>query len=522
VVQGGTQQLYLRAMDSAEAKPVPGTEGAVAPFFSPDSQSLGYFTGGKLKKVSVSGGPAVTLCDVPGGTNRSASWGADNTIVFHYAGSGGLWRVSAAGGTPQRLTAFDSKKAEIAHWYPQFLPLGTAALFVAARESNIIASDGQIVVRSLQTGEQRDVVVGTRPTYAPTGQVIYAQGGTLMAVAFDARQLAATGPPIPVLEGVLGTNAGAAQYAISSTGSLVYAGGGLQAGARRLVWLDRKGAEQPLSAPPRSYRSPRLSTDGRRIAIANAESQIWMYDLVRETLTRLTFGINANTPLWTPDSKRIVFQSGGGPKFGMFWQPADGSGSAEQLTVDDHQHVDGSWSPDGQHLAFVEVSPTSGRDISVLNLADRKPQRFLHTQFNETAPQFSPDGGWLAYASDESGRSEIYVQPYPGPGGKFLISTEGGTEPIWGRNGEIFYRSGDKMMAVKTTTKPAFTPGNPTMLFEGRYVPTLQTMPNYDVTPDGQRFVMIKEDDQGTSSVQINVVLNWTEELKRLAPPKPQ
>jgi eukaryotic-like serine/threonine-protein kinase len=226
--------------------------------------------------------------------------------------------------------------------------------------------------------------------------------------------------------------------------------------------------------------------------------------------------------VWTPDGRRIVFQGGVGPKLGMFWQPSDGSGGAESLTASDHQHVDGSWSPDGQRLAFVEVTPTSGRDISVLNLSDRKSQPFLHMDFNETAPQFSPDGRWLAYASDESGRFEIYVQPYPGPGGKWQISTDGGTEPLWARNGEIFYRNGDKMMAVKTTMQPAFAPGNPTMLFEGRYVPTLQTMANYDVTPDGQRLLMVKENDQAAATTQINVVLNWFEDLKRLAPTKVQ
>src|SRR5262245_3135768 len=385
-IQDGAQQLYLRAMDSDEARPIPGTEGAAAPFFSADSRWLGFFAPGKLKKVSVGGGAAVTLCDVPGGNNRSASWSPDDTILFHYTGSAGLWRVPAAGGTPQRLTTLDTNNAESDHFYPYLLPGGSAALFVFVRAAPGLPVDGQIVVRSLQTGEQRDVIAGTRPSYAPTGHLIYAQGSTLMAMPFDLRRLATTGSPAPVVEGVLVTPALAAQYGITNTGSLVYLTGGLQAGMRRLVWVDRKGAEQPLPAPPRSYRSPRLSPDGRRIATGTAESQVWMYDLARETLTRLTFGMNANTPVWTPDGKRIVFQSAAG-KVGMFSQPADGSGGAEQLTADDHQHVDGSWSPDGQHLAFVEIRPASGRDISVLNIVERKPQPFLHMQFNDTAPQ---------------------------------------------------------------------------------------------------------------------------------------
>jgi serine/threonine-protein kinase len=363
-LENGVRQLYLRAMDTSDTRLIPGTEGAAAPFFSADSRWLGFFSTGKLKKVSVSGGASVNISDVPGANNRSANWGFDDTIVFHYTGSAGLWQVPAAGGTPQRLTALDSTKAEIGHFFPQLMPGGTSALFVAWR-GTASADGAQVVIRSLKTGEQRDAIAGTRPSYAPSGHLIYTQGATLMAVPFDARQLTAIGSPVPVIEGVLVTGVGAAQYGISNTGSLIYLAGGLQAGARRLVWVDRKGAEQPLSAPTRAYRSPRLSPDGRRIAAGNDEGQVWTYDLARETMTRLTFGPAANTPVWTPDGKRIVFQAVVGSKPGMFWQPADGSGGAEQLTFADRQHVDGSWSPDGQYLAFVDVQ-TSGRDISVM------------------------------------------------------------------------------------------------------------------------------------------------------------
>jgi len=207
------------------------------------------------------------------------------------------------------------------------------------------------------------------------------------------------------------------------------------------------------------------------------------------------------------------------PNSNVFWQLADGSGSPEALTTfKEFANNLGSWSPDGQVLAFEEVSSATRRDIWVLHLSDRKPQPFLHTQFNETAPQFSPDGHWLAYASDESGRYEIYVQPFPGPGGKWQISTEGGTEPRWAHNGEIFYRSGDKMMVVAPKTQPAFSVDKPKMLFQGQYVPTLATMSNYDVSAEGQRLLMVKSNEQDTSGTQINVVLNWFEELKQKVP----
>jgi len=255
-----------------------------------------------------------------------------------------------------------------------------------------------------------------------------------------------------------------------------------------------------------------------------------LYDLSRETLTRLTFEGNSNfLPVWTPDGKRIAFTSykerptnKEGPS-NIYWQRADGSGGLERLTTSDYLNSPTSWSPDGQLLAYFEVNPTTGWDIWVLNLSDRKAQPFLRTPFNEIAPQFSPNGRWLAYVSDESGHLdwEIYVQPYPGPGGKWQISTEGGTEPVWNPNGrELFYRSGDKMMAVDIATQPGFTAGKPRMLFEGPYMASPFMYSNYDVSPDGQRFLMLKPGEAGEAvPTQINVVLNWFEELKRRVPP---
>ena len=272
-----------------------------------------------------------------------------------------------------------------------------------------------------------------------------------------------------------------------------------------------------------AYRYPRLSPDGRRVALAvsEQETQIWLYDLSRETPSRFTFGGNYNAaPVWTPDGKRIAFESiKEGPQ-NLFWQLADGGGGLERLTTSEYTQIPMSRSQDGQLLAFVELHPSTGYDIWVMRLGDRKAQPFLRTQFNESAPRFSPDGRWLAYTSDESGRYEIYVQPYPGPGGKWQISTEGGTEPVWNPNGrELFYRSGDKMMTVDIATQPSFAPGNPRVLFEGQYVPTPASAPNYDVSPDGQRFLMLKPSESAeTAPTQINVVLNWFEELKQKVP----
>jgi Tol biopolymer transport system component/predicted Ser/Thr protein kinase len=534
--EGGAQQLYLRAMDSLEAKSIPGTEGASAPFFSPDGQWLGFFVGGKLKKVSVSGGAALTLGVVA--QPHGASWGSQGIIVFGHTNGSALEGVLDAGGSPQPLTRLE--KGEVGHRWPEFLPGGKAVLFTAGTGTTNW-NNAKVAIESLGSKERRNLIpVATQPRYAPTGHLVYAQGGTLMAVPFDPQRLAVTGEAVPVVEGTLqSTSSGAAQYSFSTEGSLVYVSGGIQSAQNKLVWVSRSGAEQPLAAPTRAYDSPRLSPGGRRVAvgISEQETQIWLYDISRETLTRLTFegGINAY-PVWTPDGTRIAFSSNKEGPLSIFWQLADGSGGMERLNSSEYIQTPHSWSADGRLLAFIEVNPSTGVDIWVLRMGDpspssgqvpstgsgqvRKAQPFLRTPFSEGAARFSPDGRWLAYISDESGQYEIYVQSYPGPGGKWQISTEGGTEPVWNPNGrELFYRSGNNMMAVDVVTQPGFAAGKPHMLFEGQYQPTTTTPPNYDVSADGQRFLMLKPVEQAqTALTQINVVLNWFEELKRRVP----
>jgi serine/threonine protein kinase/Tol biopolymer transport system component len=516
--QGGNQELYLRSLDGLEAKPVPNTEGAVNPFFSPDGQWLGFIAGGKLKKVSINGGTALTLEDA---ATIGFSWNNRGVIAFAPSYTSGLLQVSDAGGNPQPLTRLE--KGEIAHRWPEFLPDGKEVLFaVGTSISNW--TNAQVAVQSVGADKRRNLIQGgMQPRYAPSGHLIYAQGGKLMAVPFDPRRLEVTGTALPVVDGVLQSPYyGIAQYSISATGSLVYVPAALQATRRALVWVNRNGAERPLAAPPRSYRNPALSPDGRRIAvdITDSEDQIWLYDLSRETLTPITFGGNDATPVWTPDGKRIALLSYEERSPNLFWQLADGSGRLERLTTSEYSQIPKSWSPDGQLLAFTQAGATTGLDIWVLHLGDHKAQPFLQTPADESVPQFSPDGHWLAYVSDESGRPEIYVRPYPGPGGKWQISTEGGKEPVWNRNGrELFYRSDNKMMAVEIATHPSFVAGKPRMLFEGPYLATPLTSPYYDVSPDGQRFLMLKPTVQAQAApTQINVVLSWFEELKRRVP----
>jgi serine/threonine-protein kinase len=505
-----SDQLYLRAMDGLETNAIPGTEGAVNPFFSPDGQWIGFYAGGKLKKVSLSSGPPVSLADVSGGIGPfGASWGNQGRIAFTPSTDSPILQISDAGGSVQPLTRLE--KADIDQHSPALLPNGMGLLF----DVGATPASSRIVVQSLKTGERRDLALaGVLARSAPSGHIVFMQGASLMAAPFAVRSLKTTGAAVLVIEGVVPF-----QYSFSSTGTLVYIPGSSQALQLRLVWVDRTGKEQPLPAPPHNYVMPRVSPDGRRVAAAieEADSQVWLYDLARDALTRLTFAPGNNIdPVWTPDGKRIVFKGAGNR---LYWQPSDGSGAAEAMTNGplSSNDIPSSWSPDGQALAILEVTPP--QSVWILQLRDRKPLLFDRGQTNESAARFSPDGHWIAYTSGDSGRNEIYVRPYPGPGGKYQISTEGGTEPMWNPKGrELFYRTGNKMMAVDVTAQPGFSASKPRVLFEGAYVPTPRSLPNYDVSPDGQRFLMLEGSQQGQTPVQINVVLNWFEELKRRVP----
>ena len=519
--QNGIQQIYLRPLNGLESRAVPGTEGAVNPFFSPDGQWLGFFADSKVKKVALNGGAAITLADstFPGG----ASWDSHGVIAFSPRSPSPLLQVSEGGGATQPLARLE--KGETIHRWPDFLPGGKVVLF-ASSTTSFAWDNAQIAAQSLATGQRSHLLEGAvSPRFASSGHLIYERNGDLFAVPFDSRQLAITGNAVPVVEHVLrSATTGATQYSISNTGSLVYVSGGTQADQRTFVWVNRNGVEQPLPAPPRSYLFPRISPDGRRIAvgITGIGAQIWIYDLSRDTLTRFTFEgeVNMNT-VWTPDGQRVLFQSRGSATSpgDVSWQRADGSGGFERLASHESSIVPMSMSPDGQYLAFVEVNPVTSNDIWILRMNDRTATPFLRTPFTESVAQFSPDGRWLSYVSNESGRFEVYVQPFPGPGGKYLISTDGGTEATWNSNGrEIFYRSGDKMMAVDITTHPSLSAGKPHMLFKGPYYPSPATATNYSVAPDGQRFLMLKSLDTAESTTQINVVLNWFEELKQRVP----
>ena len=525
ILPGGNQKLFLRSMDSPEAKPIAGTEGGNNPFFSPDGQWIGFFAGGKLQKVSASGGAPVTLAAAT--AHRGASWGPQDTIVFSPTADSGLFQVSAAGGEPQPLTQLDPAKSEVSHRWPQVLPGGEAVLFTAGTSGSDY-DNALIEVQSLKTGERKVVVRGgTFGRYAPTGHVVYTRAGTLMGMPFNLDRLEATGNPVPLIGSVVeNATQGDAEFVFSQQGTLVFQTGPVEGGnssLRTLVWVDRKGAETPVPAPPRPYDDPRLSPDGQQVVvqIAAATSDVWIYDIPRATLARLTFDGVSDFPLWSSDGKRIIYNSTKPGAPGLSWKPADGSGPEEALAKTEFLASGSSVAADGKTVTFLQTDPKTGADIWVMALeGERKPKTFLQTPFTEESPMLSPDGKWLAYSSTESGRREVYVQPFPGPGGKWLISSEGGIAPVWARNGrELFYRNGPAMMAVDITTQPVFRAGTPRKLFEGPNYPTNTARADYDISPDGERFLMLKEEQQQQGALtQIHVVLNWFEELRRRVP----
>jgi len=513
----GKFQLWIRGLDATSANPIPGTEGGGAPAWSPDSRFLAFVVDGKLKKVAASGGPAQTVAETAAGC---CAWSPKGVILFNPVLPGPIFQVSDAGGAPMPVTALDTAATEVTHVFPYFLPDGEHFLYLTRGASPEITA---IYAGSLGSkGRVRVLGDASNVAYVPPGYLVFHRNGTLMAQPFDAARLATTGDAIPIAERVqFNAQTRFASFAASETGVLAYRSAA-SATPRSLVWVSRNGTEQLVVPAPRGYQTARISPDGRRLAVEIADqqgNQIWVYDIGRETLTRLTFqGSDNELAIWSPDGKRLTYYSNQAGPLNLFWQMADGSGGPERLTTGPAAHAAMSWSSDGRLLAFTD-NAAGNRDILVLDMQDGKAKPFLKTAFNEGGAQFSPDGRWIAYVSNESGRGEVYVQPYPGPGGKWQVSTDGGLEPRWNRNGrELFYRNGDRMIAVPVSTEGGFSAGKPQMLFERGYVstPLPQTGGVGDVSADGQRFLMIKEAEQ--ESTPVNVVVNWLAQLDQRAP----
>ncbi len=516
----GTFRIMLRPLDQVEGKPLAGSETGGMPFFSPDGRWIGYFSGftggtmgNRLMKVAVAGGAPVLICDCIGAVGLT--WGDDGNIV--YSDGKNLMRVPDSGGTPQILTTPDQKKGETAHSYPSFLPGAQAIVFVVSGKNF-----SHIAILDLKKGGYRVIVNdGTSPRYVNAGYLTYVRGGALLAAPFDARRLAVTGSETPVIDGIAAIGgSGIGEYSVSDDGLLAYMAGVDQGGKSILGWVDRKGVTQTISEPQR-WGSGRLSPDALHVAnsvnTGATSVDIWSFDVERHTLTRLTFGGANSDPIWTPDGRQIVYYSSGQGTNGIYRVPADGSGKPELLVKTEFPGVPSSWTPDGKTLVFAQRGADKISHIWTLpvagDAAERKPILLHDTPFSEGAADISPDGRFVVYYSLESGASEIYVQPFPGPGAKVRISTEGGSAPRWSRNGrELFYwlpaRNG--LMAVETQTTPTFHAGLPQQLFK------MFSGTTWDVTPDGKRFLV--ELFASGSTLRMETVVNWFDELRRRVP----
>jgi serine/threonine-protein kinase len=491
---------------------VPGTEGAYAPFFSPDNRWIAFFAANTLQKVPLQGGQPVTLCEAR--TAQGGAWGPDNTIIFADAEGSKLVRISASGGEPTTIvTPAEFGPASWGFGAPEFLPDGDTVLVTDWRTSN--PDYYRIAALSLKTAKFHIVVEGgVDAHYLSTGHLVYARGATLIAAPFDVRTATVTGPGVTLIENVRSEEWGSVQFTLTRDGTLVYVSGG-PAWIGNLVWVDRTGATTPIMVPPHAYQQFALSPDGQRIAleISEATRDIYIFEFARGGLMRFTNAGANESPRWTPDGKQVTFlRQNGSVAEVVLKSVASGS---EELMMTGTARVPDSWSPDGNILAYMEHTPETSLDIW-MKRRDQPPQPWLKTRFREWGAAFSRDGKYIAYVSDESGQYEIYVRPASGEGAKWQISSEGGEEPLWSKDGrELFYRTGPKWMAAEVTTEPRFKASTPRMLFEGPYlnVPGV----SYDVAADG-RFLMLEENYKQPTTTQLKVILNWSEEVKRRVP----
>jgi serine/threonine-protein kinase len=540
----GKTRLHTRLLHQSQLTPLAGTENAHGPFFSPAGDWIGFFADGKLKKIAVGGGAAVTLCDAPVGSG--GSWGDDGNIIaaLHFATV--LSRIPSVGGTPVPVTKLNA--GELTHRWPQVLPGSQAVLFTAAARVGAGYDDASIEVISLQTGERKTLQRGGFfPRYlagatgsAGNGHLVYLHQSTVFAVPFDAGRLGVAGTPAPILEDVGSNMAAGGDFTFAGNGTFIYLAGKAALDVYPISWVESGGkTAQPLHAPPGRYGAPRFSPDGKRLAFAmfNDKGQdIWVKDLDRDTTSRLSFlpGVN-EFPVWTPDGKTIVFRSDNPAAPGLYAIRSDGSGEAKRLT--EGKQTPHSFSPDGKRLAIHQPGNGGSFDIFTLPVeADSGPgaagvrlgkaELFLGTPFNEFAAAFSPDGRWLAYHSNESGTQEVYARPFSlpggGTGGRWQVSTGGGRIPLWSRNGrELLFVAPDRrvMAAGYTAQGDTFVAAKPRVWTEAR-VRGFGGFPAYDIAPDGKRLAAMVADEKAAEKLPTNltVLVNFGDELRRKAP----
>jgi eukaryotic-like serine/threonine-protein kinase len=519
----GQDLLWVRPLNGVSAEALPGTEGATYPFWSPDGRSIGFFADGKLRRIEASGGPAETLCDAPNG--RGGTWNDQGVILFAPDDGGPLFRVSASGGTPAPVTPVDASKPSATHRWPQFLPDGRHFLFLGWTTAGGPSEGDGISVGSLD-GKAPHLLVRdiSNALYASSGFLLYVREGTLIANAFDAASLQLRGPPVPLVEQIsyhpyrrMGI------FSVSNTGILVYQAGAMLEESQ-LLWFDRAGARSASPGPPGHYSGIRLAPDGRRCAVEIVDPRtgaidIWIEDLARGVLTRLTAGERINdSPVWSPDGGQIVFAANKAGHSDLFRKTANGSGNDEPVLVSGDDKAPTDWSPDGRLIVFDRVGPgkRDRREVWILSMPNGQPSPILQTAFNEWGGRFSPDGRWLAYCSDNSGRSEVYVRAFPERGDGWRVSVNGGSQPVWRRDGqELFYVSADqRLMAVRTKDVSSLEPSAIENLFGIRMRSSASDIALYDVSADGRRFLVNSATEPQAPS-PVTVVVDWPALLRR-------
>ncbi len=508
---GGATQLFLRALDRLEAAAVPHTRGAYLPFFSPDGAWLGFVSEGRIRKVSLDGGPAITLCPVAASV-MGASWSPKGEIVF--ATEAGLWRVSADGGEPRVVAQPDTGRG-IRYRWPQVLPGGRTAIFTHVDDTGF-----QLAVVSLETGTVRLLgLEGTGPHFVAARFLVFARSdGALLAAPFDPDAPALDGPVLPLTEGITVGFHGAAKIGVAAAAGALALVPERFAG-RVLLMVDRAGREQPLPVPPQGYHTARFSADGRRIVMEillpeGPGRELAVFDLETRTLRRLPSDGSSAYPSWSPDGRRIAFATSSGgrlPGFEIRWVSPDGDTTGTLLGAE-HSQIPHAFAPDGRALVIGRDHPKTRRDLWILGLEDRSQRPYLETSSDEGAAALSPNGRWLAYTSDQSGRDEVYISSFPVPGAALRVSQAGGREPRWGSDGlELFYRSKAGMMVARVRVTLASRVERHDVLFDDRPYVAIPNGAGYDVHPDGQRLLMVR---RGPESREIVVVLNWFDQLR--------
>ena len=526
--------VLVRRLDALEYKSIDATKSPAwrqGPQFSPDGNYLSYIDGNgivanvrPLLKAPLSGGPVVKLADYDNFHN--GDWSQDGWIYWTNTYPGGIVRVRDTGGPIEQVTELGN--GERSHRFAHLLPGGDALIYTVAFAGITSYDDARIDLWDLKTRQRKTLVTGgSSAFYSPSGHIVYARAGKLFAVPFDLKRREVTGSALQVVDNVMmSQNTGAAHFAVSRRGDLAYVPGGVEGGNRTLVWVDRSGKTETMPLKPASYLYPRIAPDGRSMAleIEGPNHDFYFYDFARTVLSKVTTDGMSHNPVWSPDGRRLAYRSWLGGGMTMWVMNSDRSGTPARLDPKGTRESPVSFSPDGQFLAFDQKDSQTGDDAWILPLAGGEARPISRSKFGECSAKFSPDGRWVAYSSTESGKPEIYVQPFPGLGPKIQISNAGGTDPMWRRmGGELYYREGRKMMMVSVAAAGSeLRASAPKMLFEGDYYEGSgascemggPAAANYDVTPDGQRFLMVRDGTQGAFSTRAIVVVNWAEELR--------